>query len=80
MKELLRCRAMESMCRQRASFYPEEAWRFLAEAEMWHHKAMDAIAAHHVDCNQSLDDLMKNPAALSTAAGGSNGLAGVSRV
>jgi hypothetical protein len=49
MKELLRCRAMESMCRQRASFYPGEAWKFLAEAEMWHHKAMDLISAGFID-------------------------------
>lgn len=47
MRELLRCRAMESMCRQRASFYPGEAWKFLAEAEMWHHRAMDVIAPEH---------------------------------
>lgn len=45
MSELLRCRAMESMCRQRASFYPNEAWKFLSEAEMWHHRALDLIAA-----------------------------------
>jgi len=34
---------MESMCRQRASFYPGEAWKFLAEAEMWHHRSMDLL-------------------------------------
>lgn len=40
MKELLDCRAMESVCRQRATLYPEESWKWLAEAEMWNHKAI----------------------------------------
>lgn len=41
MNELMRCRAMESLCRQRATFYPEESWKWLAEAEMWDHKAFE---------------------------------------
>jgi glucokinase len=41
MNELVRCRAMESLCRQRATFYPEESWKWLAEAEMWDHKAFE---------------------------------------
>ncbi|MET0968720.1 MAG: hypothetical protein ABWY18_05915 [Tardiphaga sp.] len=49
MKELLRCRAMESMCRQRASFYPGEAWTYLAQAEMWHHRVMDLVASERPD-------------------------------
>jgi hypothetical protein len=52
MKELRTCRAMESLCRQRASFYPEDSWKHLAEAEMWRHRAMDLVAEHHVECNQ----------------------------
>lgn len=44
MKDLARYRAMESLCRQSAVFHPLESWRLLAEAEMWHHKAEDAIA------------------------------------
>jgi hypothetical protein len=39
MNELSRCRGMESLCRQRAAFYPEESWKWLAEAEMWNHRA-----------------------------------------
>jgi hypothetical protein len=35
---------MESLCRQRAVFYPLESWRLLAEAEMWHHKAQEEAA------------------------------------
>lgn len=41
MKELLSCRAMESMCRQCAALYPEENWKWLAEAEMWNHRALE---------------------------------------
>lgn len=52
MKELLEARAMESMCRQRASFFPMESWKYLAEAEMWNHRALDLIDGHHFDCNQ----------------------------
>ena len=45
MKDLVRYRAMESLCRQSAVFHPLESWRLLAEAEMWHHKAQDEITA-----------------------------------
>jgi hypothetical protein len=44
MKDLVRYRAMESLCRQSAVFHPLESWRLLAEAEMWHHKALDEMA------------------------------------
>jgi len=42
MKDLVRYRAMESLCRQSAVFHPLESWRLLAEAEIWHHKAEEA--------------------------------------
>ncbi len=45
LKDLARYRAMESLCRQSAVFHPLENWRLLAEAEMWHHKAAEEIAA-----------------------------------
>ena len=51
MKDLVRYRAMESLCRQSAVFRPLESWRLLAEAEMWHHKAQDEIASHFMECN-----------------------------
>jgi hypothetical protein len=51
MKDLVRYRAMESLCRQSAVFHPLESWRLLAEAEMWHHKAQDEIASHFMECN-----------------------------
>jgi hypothetical protein len=44
MNELVRYRTMESLCRQSAVFHPDESWRLLADAEMWHHKA-EAIAS-----------------------------------
>jgi hypothetical protein len=45
MSDLVRYRAMESLCRQKAVFRPQESWRLLAEAEMWHHKAQEEIAS-----------------------------------
>lgn len=51
MKDLARYRAMESLCRQSAVFHPLESWRLLAEAEMWHHKAEDEIAARSRPCD-----------------------------
>ena len=45
MSNLVRYRAMESLCRQKAVFRPHESWRLLAEAEMWHHKAQEEIAS-----------------------------------
>jgi len=44
MQDIAHCRAMESLCRQVAAFRPLENWRLLAEAEMWHHRALQEIA------------------------------------
>jgi hypothetical protein len=49
MQNLVRYRAMESLCRQGAVFHPLESWRLLAQAEMWHHKAQDEMALHSED-------------------------------
>jgi hypothetical protein len=49
MQDLARYRAMESLCRQVAAFRPLENWRLLAEAEMWHHRAMQEIALQQPD-------------------------------
>jgi hypothetical protein len=51
MKELVHCRAMESLCRQGAALHPEDSWKLLAEAERWHHRALDHIASHFEECN-----------------------------
>ena len=53
MNELVRYRAMESLCRQSAVFRPLESWRLLAEAEMWHHKAQEEIALRFIECNRT---------------------------
>jgi hypothetical protein len=45
MKDLVRYRAMESLCRQSAVFNPLDSWRLLAQAEMWHHKALDEMTS-----------------------------------
>jgi hypothetical protein len=47
---LVRYRALESLCRQSAVFHPLESWRLLAEAEMWHHKAEEEIDSRFRVC------------------------------
>ena len=51
MKELVHCRAMESLYRQGAAPHPEDSWKLLAEAEKWRHRALDQIASHFAECN-----------------------------
>lgn len=53
MSNLVRYRAMESLCRQSAVFRPLDSWRLLAEAEMWHHKAQEEIASRSMECNRA---------------------------
>jgi hypothetical protein len=52
MNNLVRYRAMESLCRQNAVFRPLDSWRLLAEAEMWHHKALEEIASRTSESNR----------------------------
>jgi hypothetical protein len=51
MEDLVRYRAMESLCRQSAVFHPLDSWRLLAEAEMWHHKAEEELDCRFRECN-----------------------------
>jgi hypothetical protein len=51
MKDLIRYRAMESLCRQSAVFHPHDSWRLLAQAEMWHHKAEDELTGRSARCD-----------------------------
>jgi hypothetical protein len=44
MHDVIRCRHMELLCRQRAAFYPEESWKWLGEAERWQHLAYEESA------------------------------------
>lgn len=53
MKDLVRYRAMESLCRQSAVFHPLDSWRLLAEAEMWHHKAEEALAEEALERDEA---------------------------
>ena len=77
MNELVRYRAMESLCRQSAVFHPLESWRLLAEAEMWHHKAQAEIASRFIECNAALPTgAVVRTASLSLARAGSRSLAG----
>ena len=46
MKDILSCRAMGSLCRQQATFHPENSWKWLSEAERWEHLARAEIASH----------------------------------
>ena len=58
MEDLVRYRAMESLCRQSAVFRPLESWRLLAEAEMWHHKALEEITPRAVECSMRPADVV----------------------
>jgi hypothetical protein len=77
MNDLVRYRAMESLCRQNAVFRPLESWRLLAEAEMWHHKAQEEIASHFMECNRiPPTGALARGASLANASDGSRLLAG----
>ncbi len=54
MKELVHCRAMESLYRQGAALHPEDSWKLLAEAEKWRHRALEQIASHFEECNSAV--------------------------
>jgi hypothetical protein len=75
MKDIVRYRAMESLCRQSAVFHPLESWRLLAEAEMWHHKAEEEIAARSTQCDVATPaGALAQAESQGKAAGGSRSL------
>jgi hypothetical protein len=77
MKDLVRYRAMESLCRQSAVLHPLESWRLLAEAEMWHHKALDEMASEAAERDGTLPiDSLARTASSSGDRQGSRFLAG----
>ena len=77
MEDLVRYRAMESLCRQSAVFHPLESWRLLAEAEMWHHKAREEVTSRSIECNDApAAGALAHTASLSNARDGSRLLAG----
>ena len=69
MNDLVRYRAMESLCRQSAVFRPLQSWRLLAEAEMWHHRAQEEIASRFIECNRIPPITAVTPAASGSHAG-----------
>ena len=56
MDKLLEYRNQEQRCRQRAAYEPQHSWKWLAEAEMWQHRAREYLAAHFEDCNATDGD------------------------
>ena len=46
MKDIVRYRALGSLCRQHAAYNPNESWKLLAQAEHWEHLAQVEMAAH----------------------------------
>ena len=74
MQDIVRYRAMESLCRQSAVFRPLESWRLLAEAEMWHHKALEEIASHPLERADATPSARARNE--TSASGGSRALAG----
>ena len=72
MEDLVRYRAMGSLCRQSAVFRPLESWRLLAEAEMWRHKALEEVTSRSIECNEAPPaDALTHAASLSNARDGS---------
>ena len=56
MKNVLRYRALGSLCRQHAAYNPDESWKLLAQAEHWEHLAQVEMSAHFKDCNEPGSD------------------------
>jgi len=53
MKNVLRFRAMGSLCRQQAAYNPHQRWNLLAQAEHWERLAAVEMASHFEECNTS---------------------------
>lgn len=51
MKNVLRYRAMSSLCRQHAAYNPSQSWKLLADAERWEHLAELEMSRHFEECN-----------------------------
>ncbi len=63
MDKLQECRENQAGCRQRAMYDPENAWKWLFEAEMWERRAEEYRVSLFEDCNStSSTDLKKSVA------------------
>ena len=51
MKNVLRCRAMGSLCRQQAAYNPAQSWQLLAKAEHWEYLAAVETSSYFEECN-----------------------------
>jgi hypothetical protein len=53
MKNVVRYRAMASLCRQHAAYNPNDGWKLLAQAEHWEHLAAAEMSSRFEECNVS---------------------------
>ncbi len=53
MKKLAEIRSLEFLCRERAAFDSERKAFWLSQAEEWEQRALDEIAFHFRECNDS---------------------------
>ena len=63
MNKIRECREQELRCRQRAMYDPAQSWKWLAEAEMWEHKAHEYRALEQRCAANSEDKSVSNVAA-----------------
>jgi hypothetical protein len=60
MKNVIRYRAMGSLCRQHAAYNPNESWKLLAQAEHWEHLAELEASSHFEECNADNSNARSN--------------------
>jgi hypothetical protein len=51
MKNVVRYRAMASLCRQHAAYNPNDGWKLLSQAEHWEHLAAVEMSSRFEECN-----------------------------
>jgi hypothetical protein len=51
MKNVVRYRAMASLCRQHAAYNPNDGWKLLAQAEHLEHLAAVEMSSRFEECN-----------------------------
>ena len=60
MKNVIRYRAMGSLCRQHAAYNPNESWKLLAQAEHWEHLAELEASLHSEERNADTSNAQAN--------------------
>ena len=65
MENAQQCRAIALLCRQQASFHPQDSWKWLAQAERWEHLAHARLVvraeAHSPASAKSVSSVPANP-------------------